>query len=290
MTCYGAGSANRPDLRLEIEIKGVNHRFLDTQLRIPREYLPLEPKILTLLKSRFNRGRVEIFLRQERQGATGRLKIDETLAAAYRDGFAALGDSLGVPGAVDINTLIGQPGVVTQVEAKGDADADWPLLKAALEVAMEAALGMRVREGEALYGDLKSRFQAIDGLRNAIAEAVEGEVEGHRNKLFEKVQAVLKKVEAKDIDDGRLLQEVTYLCDRSDITEELTRLESHLAQALVLIDKEGAIGREIEFLVQEVLREANTIASKATTGAVKHHALHIKVEVEKIREQVQNIE
>lgn len=289
MTCYGAGRAERDGVALEVELRSVNHRFLDLQLRIPRDYMALEARIGAAIKARFSRGRVEVFVRRE-DGGEGAVNVNHAVAGRFVEALRALKDDLGLSGNIDLSIILAQPGVVVAAEPQRDADADWPVVEEALTQALEAALAMSLTEGDALARDMAERLDQVAALHHGIEEKSAGQVDVYRERLRERVGELLARASAGELDEGRMLQEVAHLADRTDITEEITRMGSHLVQCRELFDAEEPVGRKLDFLLQELFRETNTIASKTPLPEIKAAAVDIKVELERIREQIQNIE
>lgn len=290
MTCYGAGEAEANGLRIIVEVRSVNHRFLDVQLRLPRDYISLEAPVSAAVRDHFTRGRVEVFVRKEEAAAASEVQFDVRLAKAYRDGLTSLKRDLGLSGDIDLALILTQPGVLSHQEHLRQAEVDWPLIHDALTRALTHADQMRATEGQALAEDLGRRFAFIDTARAEISAQSDGVVDSYRERLVTRVQDLLTRAGAGELDQGRLLQEVVHLSDRTDVSEELTRLSSHLDQCRQQIAGAEPSGRKLDFLLQELLREVNTLASKTPLAEVKRHVVDIKVELEKIREQVQNIE
>jgi uncharacterized protein (TIGR00255 family) len=291
MTAYGYGEAANEQIRLQVEIKSVNHRFCDVQMRIPREYLALEPRVANMVREHYNRGRVDVFVRREDLKGTGaRPRVNMENARAYYQQLVDLKEALQLTGSIEVSMLLGLPGVAESIEPTRDAEDDWPLVKKAVEKALRAASEMRRQEGQALLRDLQTRFGTLKTLHREMGELAVGLEQELQARLETRVREVLDRARAGELDQGRLLQEVVYLVDRTDISEELTRVNSHLLQFELLLGESQPVGRKIEFLLQELQREANTIGSKTTNPAVSQRAVAMKVELEKIREQIQNIE
>lgn len=290
MTSYGAGEANSDEVKISVEIKTVNHRHLDVVLRFPRDYMGIEHQAGAEIKQVFARGRVEAFARRVDLTGTGGIHLDWELAAQYQKVFQALKHRTGVSGNVDLALLLAQPGVMGSAEVARDADADWPVLQRALQAALSAAQQMRRLEGEALRQDIVGRIRALIRMREEVLHLASTERELQLTRLRDRVKALLEREKGGEIDEGRLLQEVAILVERNDITEELTRLASHFHQVLELQNEQQAVGRKLDFLVQEVMREVNTMSAKVSQVEIKRISVEMKTEVEKIREQVQNIE
>ena len=290
MTSFGAGEATSDEVKISVELKTVNHRHLDTVLRFPRDYGALESLATAEIKQVFSRGRVEVSARRVDLTGTAGIHIDIDLASRYQKAFQALKHQTGVSGNVDLALLLAQPGVVGAGESSRDAEADWPVLQRALQAALSAAQQMRRLEGEALRQDVSQRVRGLMARREEVLQLSGQERELHLTRLREKVKTLMEREKLGEIDEGRLLQEVAILVERSDITEELTRLASHFNQLLDLQNEQQAVGRKLDFLLQEVMREVNTLSAKVSQLEIKRLSVEMKTELEKIREQIQNIE
>ncbi len=291
MTGYGQGEAGSDEVQVRAEIRSVNHRFQDIQLRVPRAYLPLERRIIEEVRRVHRRGRVEVTVQVVRLGGTSTsVRVDPHLAQAYLSRLQDLKARLALPGAVTLDHILALDGVVTLLEAEQDPEEDWPLLREALLSALAACHRARRVEGQAMAVDIAGRVRSIADYHRRIVELSEPLREDLERRLEARVEAVLERAEAGEIDRGRLLQEVVYLVDRADVSEEIARLGSHIAQFTDFLEQEGPHGKRMEFLLQEMVREVNTIGSKTSHEEVLRLVMLVKVELEKIREQVQNIE
>lgn len=290
MTGYGRTESEGEGSRFTVEIRSVNNRFLDIQVKMPRSLAVLEPRVKKALQERFSRGRIEVFITRNggEEGTPARFVLDTALAEQYISALRELKDRFSLPGEADLSLVTGLQDVITREESREDPEAVWPFLSAALSRAMEELHGMRAAEGSALVQDLTARLDKIDGLISSVRARAPRTVEAARARMAEAVG----RWTGEQPDPLRLAQEIALLADRSDVTEELTRLASHMAQfRKLLADARGeALGRKLDFLLQEMGREANTIASKAMDADISHDVVDIKAELEKIREQVQNIE
>ncbi len=291
MTGYGYGEAQSPEIKLQVELKSVNNRFCDVQVRIPREYMALEPRIVALVREQYSRGRVDLFIRKlDLVPSEPRVQFNMALASQYHRQLEALKGHLNLPGEINLTMLLGLDGVAATLEVFRDPEVDWPLVRDAVSQALESVRQMRRQEGEALRQDLAARIALLRDLHREMTELSHFTQQQSQDRLHQKVIEALGRANAGDIDAGRLLQEVVYLVDRVDITEELTRFNSHLIQLSGLLDETQPVGRKVDFLLQELLREANTIGSKTATPDITRCGMTIKVELEKIREQIQNVE
>ena len=284
MTGYGRCERERDGRRLTVEIKSVNHRFLDISLRMPRCFLFLEDEARKAIGRRLSRGHVDVFLtyRNLREDARD-VFVDEGLIRAYlraTDGLSGLRDDR------SMMNMLALPEVVQIIEAGEDCDALRALLLETLEGALDALAAMRAMEGAALRSDLAARADALEGIAAGIAARAPETVAAYRERLRASVEELLQG----HMDEARLVQETAIYADRAAIDEELVRLKSHIAQLRALIAEEAPAGRRLDFLAQEFNREANTIASKSQDIEITRLAMDGKAEIEKLREQVQNVE
>jgi len=294
MTGYSRVEAEEGGFALTISIRGTNHRFLDPQLRLPSSLEALEPVVRRLLKEHISRGHVEISL-----GLTGlgppELAIDRRLLAAYLKGYQMLKQEFGAAAEPDLMALLRVPGLV--VTGNGDMPPeDLDRIRQMLETAMAKALtqlnDMRAREGESLERDILSRLARLEALRLAVSHLAERAPLYYKQRLEGRIRDLSGSVE---MDSGRLAQEVAYLASRSDVAEELTRFQSHLDQVRQLLAETSEVGKKLDFLLQEMNREANTLLSKTTDVPevgleITRQAIEMKTEIEKLREQALNIE
>ena len=288
MTGYGSGSASFPGGRASIELRAVNHRFLEVKMMLPREFLPWEGEWREMIEAQVKRGRLDLSLtfsgRSPRPYAVN-LNLD--LARAYREAITRLQRDLQVKGEFDISFLTSRPELFQVTEKPQPTQAEVQAVGQALRLALTALERQRSREGRFLARDLRTRIAVLERARQAISRRTPVVQELLREKLRERVTNLLQRV---DIDQGRLLQEVAALTQRSDITEELVRLQSHEQALTEALRSNEPVGKRIDFLLQEVQREINTIGAKADDTTIRHLVVAAKEEVEKLREQVQNIE
>ncbi len=291
MTGYGQGETRSDTVLVRVEIRSVNHRFQDIQVRLPRPYMTLEPRIAGKVREVHHRGRVEVTVHVTRLAGTSHLvRIDPFLAREYLSQLRRLQADLALSGEIRLDHILQLGGVVTTMEMEQDPEADWPAIQEALDLALAACTLMRRAEGQAMTADIAARVHSIADYHRRIAELSEPLRMEIEQRLEERVTAVLERVGAGEIDRGRLLQEVTYLVDRADVSEEIARLRSHVEQLSDLLEQDGPQGKRMEFLLQEMVREVNTIGSKTNHEDVLRLVMMTKVELEKIREQVQNVE
>jgi uncharacterized protein (TIGR00255 family) len=289
MTGFGAGRAEQGGEAVAVEIRSVNGKFCEVRARIPRELAALEPGIAKAVKARIARGVVDVTLRRDGASTLGGAvpEINVPLAAAYAKALREMQSELGLSGELGLSDLAGLDGVVGLAERAPDTREAEAAGLSALDQALSALEEMRGREGEALARDLRARLDAIENHAGAIRELSPRTVEAYRDRLAARVAELSRGTAA---DPARLAQEVAFLADRVDIAEEVTRLGSHLSQMRALLDAGGPVGRKLEFLVQELNREVNTVGSKSQNSAISGHVVELKAELERVREQIANVE
>ncbi len=288
MTGFGAGRGEAAGEALTVELRSVNGKFCEVKPRLPRELSSLETELVKTVKARLHRGVVDVFVRRETASARGLSpQVDLVLAAAYAKALRALKSELGLAGEPSIQDLAQMQGVISLGESAADPAAMGTALQAALLQALEALEEMRQREGEALGRDLLARLLTIEKGVQAIAQLAPTQVEAARVRLDARIVELTRGI---PLDPARLAQEVALIADRTDVAEELTRLASHLEQARGLVTADVPAGRKLEFLVQEVNREINTIGSKSQHAAIAAQVVDLKAELERVREQIQNVE
>ncbi len=289
MTGYGRGSADGEDFSVSVDLKTVNNRFLDVHLRLGNELSALEPSIKRQISSRLSRGRVDVNINLEKTGQAS-YELNRPLIAGYVTALREMQGEFSIAGELDINLLARLPGAL-QPARDGLSDAMVAGIDKALAAALDELEQMRATEGEALRQEMSERIDRIHTLVPTIEDAAAGLVDAYRARLQKRIGELLSRNgQLVEIDPARLAQEVAYLSDRSDVSEEMVRLRSHLSQFRDALNSSGETGKMLDFLLQELNREANTTLSKSTDLAIKEAALAIKAEVEKLREQVQNVE
>jgi uncharacterized protein (TIGR00255 family) len=288
MTGYGRSEVRHAHLALTVEARSVNHRYLDIALRYPRIYASLEARMKQRVSAYFTRGRIDITLGQQESADTRRaLLLDHTLAQQYYDALQRLQESLGLPGTIDLSLIASLRDVFKVEEASADVENDWDIIAQGLDAALQALQIMRRQEGEVLSRDFHQRLQAMAQQSQSIRQRVPQVVVEYQQRLAQRVKDLFAQFE---LDPNRVAQEAVLFAERSDITEELTRLEAHMQACARLLSSSEAVGRKIEFLVQEMHREVNTIGSKSNDTAIAHSVVELKSEIERMREQIQNIE
>ena len=288
MTGFGRANLLSDGREMTVELKSVNHRYLDLSFRMPRHISFLEDDIRRFLTENLTRGHVDVFVTYRNTRTDARTVVfDAALLGAYLSAAAECSEKYGLKNDLTVTSALKLPDVTDVVEAEEDREAVCALLLKTLESACEELVSMRKKEGERLCADLDSRLCTVLGIREQIAARAPFVVEDYRCKLSERIASMLSSAE---IDEARLAAEVAIFADKANIDEELVRLNSHVAAARELIEKDAAVGRKLDFIVQEMNREFNTIGSKANDKEIISLVIEGKAEIEKIREQVQNLE
>lgn len=289
MTSFGRGSCEDEKCKWLVEIRSVNHKYLDLRLRMPRQFNILEERIKKEIGSFFSRGHIEVNLNlQSGEAISTTVNVNLPLARQYQNALQTLADDLHLSAVQDrLSLLASFPGIIETGEEEEDIETFWPSIRTAVHKALVNCREMREREGQHLKKDIDHRLDILEQTRAAIRDKCPELNRKKADHLKERISGLL---EDKEIDPGRLAQEVALIADKADITEELVRLKSHFQQFRSYLDGGEPAGRKLDFLLQEFLREINTIASKIGDSAVAHQIVEMKNEVEKIREQVQNIE
>ena len=288
MTGYGKGVSSHDGRELTVELKSVNHRFLDISLRVPRTLNCIEDPIRKILSARLSRGHVDVFLNYRNTRTDSKtVRIDIPLAEAYVLAGRSIPTHLGLEDDLTISAVLKLPDVTEIVPASEDTDALIALAEEATNLAVDELEKMRNLEGERLKAALSQSLMAMEAYRAKIMERAPFVVEDYRRKLTERIEQVLPDAE---IDRTRLATEIALFADRSCIDEEIVRLGSHFEQFRACLTSEEPIGRKVDFLIQEMNRECNTIGSKANDAELTNTVLLCKAEIEKLREQIQNVE
>lgn len=288
MTGYGKGEAETPVGTFIVEIRSVNHRYGEVSVRMPRSFYAFENEVKRLAGSILKRGKIDMFVQWEEATAAAAVpQLDVAVARGYLDAGARLAAELNLAQDISLSFIMSQKGVVRDGGGSVDETELLPQLQTAVQSAVAAIDGMRTREGEALALDLQSRRSQIAVWADLIRERMPQVVQEYRQKLKVRLDQLL---EGAEMDEGRLAQEIALLADRSDVTEELVRLSSHFKQFDDALCSSEPVGRKLDFLMQEMNREVNTIGSKSNDSGITNLVIQIKAEMEKMREQVQNIE
>lgn len=290
MTGFGrASSEENSDRSFSIEIKSVNHRYLDINVRMPKTFISLEEKMRRLISEKLTRGKVDVFVNfKDYSKSQGKARINLDFVRSYAKCLDELKEEFkDIEDDIKLSMIAKHPEVIVVEEKEEDLEKLWEHIKIVLEKAVDNIVSMRLNEGEKLAKDILDKCAKIESLVNFIESKSSIIVENHRNRLKEKIKDLLGDV---NIDENRLAMEVVIFADKATIDEEIIRLKSHISQLRESLSFKESIGRKLDFLVQEMNREANTIASKSTDLEITNSVIDIKNIIEKIREQVQNIE
>jgi uncharacterized protein (TIGR00255 family) len=290
MTGFGRGEYLDADHRFIVEIKAVNHRYNEIVIRMPKNLGSLEDKIRRLVASTLVRGRIDIFITADEFGQRKRIvRVDKELAIAYHKALEDLGELFSVTTSDNIYHIAKYPDVLRVEEVADDVSLFWPKLSQAVDSAVSNLMTMRLTEGANIQKDMLARIEKLADYVSYIEERAPKISDEYREKLVGRMRELLNAVGAEP-DEVRLLQETALFADRTNITEEIVRLGSHLVQLRDTLLSDDAVGRKLDFIIQEVNRETNTIGSKVNDSSVVNIVLEIKSEMEKVREQIQNIE
>jgi len=292
MTGYGRASAAAAGLGFEVEVRSVNHRYLDLRVRLPRPLAGLEPELRARVGRQLRRGKVDVHVQQVAGAPTQRLELDLAVADRYVEAARELGARHQVDATLSARELLALPGVARLAEAELDAEALGRAVAEALDAALERVGAMRAAEGAALARELRERLARVDALAAELGERAAEVQEQARERLRKRAEALAR--ETGVLDEARLHQEVVLAAGRLDVTEEVVRLRSHVEQFRAFLDAAEAssepVGRRLDFLLQELGREANTAGAKSADAPVAHRVVELKTEIERLREQVQNLE
>jgi len=288
MTGFGRGETNGQGYTFSIEMKSVNHRFLEIVVKLPRVFNVFEERIRKVIQERVSRGRIEVYVNVKETEEKKRLvKVDKELTLSYDNSLKELAQLLNSAYHTDIYRLVSLPEVLSVEEEEADAEILWPILETTVASALSQLIQMREDEGDRLRKDLHNRIGFLEELTKKIQERAPEVVVEYQDRLRERVAVLLADT---TMDETRLTMEVALLADRASIVEELVRMESHLDQFQKILQATESMGRKLDFLVQEMNREVNTIGSKANDLQISRLVVEAKSELEKIREQIQNIE
>jgi uncharacterized protein (TIGR00255 family) len=288
MTGYGRGEGETALGKVTLESRSVNHRFSDINIRLPKRLAIFESRIKEIVRSKVFRGRIDVSIKLDAAaGEKLQLQVDFPLAEQYVQALLALKDKFQLKGEITLELLAEAKDLISAKEEVGDIEPYWleivPVLKRSLQEMDE----MKCSEGNALSKDIRIRVDRIIEQLKEIKMQIPSYVNAYQNRLRERLRSLLDGI---DVDPGRLQQEIALLAERTDITEEIVRAESHLGQFMLLFAGNDSVGRKMDFLIQEIHREVNTVSAKANDAEISQKVVEIKGELEKIREQVQNIE
>ena len=289
MTAYGRGEYQDGNRSYICEMKSVNHRHKDIVLRTPRNLQPIEDSLRLILSSRIARGRVEATIQIERgeNDLPYELEINKPLVDAYLRIFQELADRSGFEKDVGINTLVNMRDIILTKTEESDLDAVKPGIEQAIERCLDSLMEMKQKEGREIEKDFIERISLLEGYLDKIHERAPGLVQEYRTRLSDNIK---KMIEDLEVDEERICKETALFADRSDITEEIVRARSHFKQFRAYLAEEDAVGRRLDFLIQEINREINTLSVKSCDAEISRVVVEMKSELEKIREQAQNVE
>jgi uncharacterized protein (TIGR00255 family) len=288
MTGFGRGLESSDEVEIATEIRSVNHRFLDVSVRLPKVYSSFEPDVRRIVTGTIGRGKVDVSVSRNGSGTTLMdVALDRDLSRSYHQCLVELKKELGLCGDITISDMLTLPQIIVPAEKAEGTDKEWSMVEKSVRSALAALETMRQTEGKAMWEDIENRLRSIGGITDQFDPLV-GQVTAAANERLRK--RVMDLTGGMQLDHDRLLTETALIAERSDVTEEITRIRSHLDQFLSFGQDGSPIGRKLDFLLQELLRETNTIASKSASTEIAKHVVDMKAEVEKIREQTQNIE
>lgn len=288
MTGFGRAEGDTSLGKVIVETRSVNHRYCDINLKVPKRLVPFENRIKEIIRSQVSRGRIDVTLRLDSLGEERiQLGVDLNLAGQYYRVLQDLKEKLQLKDEITLALLAGAKDLITTKEESGDVEPYWKEILPILKLSLKNMDDMKQLEGDSLKKDLQQRLEFITRQLEMIKQQFPSRLKSYLTRLHERLRSLL---EGMEIDPSRFQQEIAFLTERADITEEIVRTESHLAQFSTFLEANEPVGRKMDFLLQEIHREANTVSSKANDVEISQRVVEIKSELEKIREQVQNIE
>ena len=289
MTGFGRGVAERDSSRMTVELKSVNSRYLETNVKMPRVILALENDVKNLITQSVARGKMDVYINYEPGEGQKTVTVSEDLGA-YVAALREASERYGLPDDLGISHVLRIPDILQTRQKDTDPEDVWPLLEEAVQAALEQFNAMREREGMRIREDLLGKASEIERIVQSLQQSAPEIEDAYREKLTRRIQEIMSRNSGIAVDRGLLENEIVFYADHCCIDEEMVRLTSHIAQLRQLLGSEEPVGRQLDFLLQEFNREANTIASKAGSLSVTQEALNLKKEIEKVREQIQNLE
>lgn len=290
MTGYGESQTQEDRLAISVEVRCINSRYLKLSVRSTDGYGPLDSKIEALVRDRIRRGTIQVNVRIDRSASAEDYRLNEEVLEGYRNQLRRVQEAWGNHQPIDPQQLLLLPGVVTEaIRAADDTGRDWPIIRDTLNRALEGLDAMRRGEGKAMAADLTANLETIRGALDEVEKRAPMVVAAYRERLNDRIGKVLAELNAT-LEPADILKEVSLFADRSDISEEIVRLRSHLGQFREIMDSAEPSGRKLDFLTQEMVREGNTIGSKANDVEIARYVIEIKAAVERIREMIQNVE
>ena len=288
MTGFGRGEYTENDRKMIVEMKSVNHRYCDVNVRLPRKLNFLENDIKAYIKKKLSRGKIDVFITYEdNSDKQESIRYNASLAGEYMSYFNKIAEDFGIDNDIAVSHISRYPDVLVIEEQGDDEDLLWKIMKSALDLSIEKMMNTRSVEGEHLKKDILGKIEIMNKALDEVETYSPQVVEDYKVKLHARIEDLMDKAA---VDEERLAMEVAVFADKSCIDEEIVRLRSHIAHVGSTLDLDQPIGRKLDFLAQEMNREANTILSKANNIGISNHGLELKTEIEKIREQIQNIE
>jgi uncharacterized protein (TIGR00255 family) len=289
MTAYAKSEKTQEKLTVQIEIRSYNSRYLDIAFRVPHGYLALEEKIKTIIAGKVSRGRIEVNLQvRDDSDEAYAFEIDTPKARAYYDSLLQLKNKFNINSEISMDLLVSGGSIIKPVEMGLDMEARWPVFKDCMNEAITNLIAMRKEEGNFLEADISDRLNSIEKCIDQIQKESSDLLSHYQQRLKDRIAVLTKGI--IEIDPDRIAQEAAFLADRSDISEEIVRAASHIKQFRTIISSAEPAGRKLNFLVQELNREFNTMGSKTNHSNVSHIIVEVKSDLEKIREQLQNVE
>lgn len=289
MTGFGRGEFAEGLYSFKVEIKAVNHRYNDISIRMPRHISYLEEKIKKIIKKQIQRGKIDVYVNLEYiEESSIDVKVDINLAKSYKNALELLCNELNLKNDIRINNILSMTDIIKTERKVLDEDKIWFSLKEALEISLDDIMTMKISEGKELKKDIISHLSKIEEILVEIEKRSPLVVVEYKEKLKERISDLLDS--NIDIDEEKLNTEIVYFADKSNINEEIIRLKSHLKQFISILNENNSVGRKLDFLIQELNREINTIGAKASDVLICKNVVEVKSEIEQIREQVQNIE
>ncbi len=287
MTGYGKGEQEGNGLKFTVEVKSVNHRYNDVTVRMPRIFNSLEEKVKKLASDYITRGKVDIYINYTSYESNVTIEVDKNLTKSYIDCFEFIKEEFKIKDEINLSLIAGFPDIIRIEKIEKEEDIVWDILGKALERALDSFSQMRVREGERLHKDIMEKILKIEEMLKETETLSEGMVKANKDKFYQRVKDLAEDI---SLDENRLMTEIIIIADKSSIDEEVVRLNSHLKEFRNTINSITSSGKKLDFIIQEMNREVNTIGSKANEFNITNYVINMKTEIEKIREQVQNIE
>ncbi len=288
MTGYGRGQQIIDGREITVEIKSVNHRYFEFSARVPRAYGYIEEKLKSFVQGKVSRGKVEVGVTIFNiEGKDAQIEVNQSIAVGYVEALRKANETIGLNDDLSLSQLIRLPDIFNVVKTTEDEEIIWNLVKTVAEEALDNFVSMRETEGQKMKDDIKSRLAYISDLVGKVEVRSPMVTGAYRERLYNKISEILND---KKIDEQRILTEAAIFSEKTAVDEETVRLKSHIQQFTSLLDSSEAVGRKLDFLIQEFNRESNTIGSKAQDVEITRIVVELKSEIEKIREQIQNIE